>query len=195
MVLEAAGGLFADLGCFIELSAEEVSVFVNTTGLDFTGGAITIGAGSYTFGDIGAGDLRGANITGGLLAVSDFVSITGDLSVRDFSRSFTLADASSVDADVITVGGNDLTAFAGYGAVTADRPGTARLRSRAHRCERRRRAQLVALRGTADDVGIEGARRHPHGVRLLLEINRGSEGAGVIDFSADPLAIVVGATT
>ncbi|HEV8077503.1 MAG TPA: hypothetical protein VGP45_03870, partial [Marinobacter sp.] len=199
IALEAKGGVFADLGEFAGLSAAEASVFYNSTGQNWTGESLSVGERGYTFGQLAATDLSGVALTGAVLDVGEFARFSGDLAVRDTLETVTVLDQSGnrseLEVSVLSIGGQNLSAFAGVNAGSEDRTGLALtdvafgavfMASRATGLTE----SFVAVQASAGMAGLVGVEDLTlSGSFLNVEINRASEEGRLVDFAARNLAV------
>ena len=114
---------------FVDFTASNIALDLNlglgdsnTTVVDLSGDkALTIG--SLVLDNDGQ---RGEHISvdaTASLSVEDYFSVDGDFSIEKFSKEVTLSDASTINTDVFTIGGKDVTAFAGLNRTTTDKLG------------------------------------------------------------------------
>ena len=205
IALEARGGVFADLGEFAGLSAAEASFFYNNTGQDWTGESLSVGELGYTFGQLDATDLSGVALTGAVLEVGDFARFSGDMAVRDTLETVTVLDQagnrSELEVSVLSIGGQNLSAFAGLNADSEDRTGLALtdvafgaafMASRATGSSE----SFVAVQASAGMAGLVGVEDLTlSGSSLSVEINRASGDGRLVDFAARNLAVNTSAGT
>ncbi|HEV8078569.1 MAG TPA: hypothetical protein VGP45_09295, partial [Marinobacter sp.] len=198
LALEAAGGLFANLGTQLMLAADGAALYYNDTGLDWSGVSIAAGGINYAFNSLTASDRQGVSITGATLQVSDFIQAEGSFAITSGEQNLTLADGQSLSTDVLTFGGRGLSGFAGLDGASAARTGLvltdldlglALLSDQASTG-----FTWLVLQGLAGGVALEGL---PADIvisaeQLKLEINEASSGAQLIDFKATPLALAMG---
>ena len=118
-VLEASGSLYAVAGDSVTLSADTVSVRLNETGIAYTGVSIAAGELVYTFGTMEASStLLEVAIGNANVSVGGFVQISGNVAVHMDTQSVKPTGESALTADLLTIGGSDLSAFAGYSGGT-----------------------------------------------------------------------------
>ncbi|MFA7059770.1 MAG: LEPR-XLL domain-containing protein, partial [Pedobacter sp.] len=126
--LESKGGVYAQLGSDIQLSATASSILW-TNDKDVLTGAnqtITTGALSYAFSDelVDSTGIQEARVSGAALKVGDFFNASGDFAFHKSSDVvLTKTGAVTVLADVLTLGATGLNVFAGVNGGSADEMG------------------------------------------------------------------------
>ena len=134
------------------------------------------------------------------LAVENFFWATGDFTIRKTSATVTLSDSSSMTADVLTVGGNNVSAFVGLNGGTANELGLsltgvnfglALLTDQSN--STRKWTSLQASATGADFVGITGLTLNAGTVDV--SINQAASGTVVVDYTPTGLTVPTSATT
>lgn len=124
------------------------------------------------------------------LLLADYFTTSGSIAFSRSSSSITLDDASSVDVDVLAVGGIGLSAFAGINASRADRVGfdlsgvtfALVLLEESGASGR----NWVSLEATAESVGLVGIDGiGVSGSNLLVEVNLAASDGSVVDYATD----------
>ncbi|MBW6487089.1 MAG: LEPR-XLL domain-containing protein, partial [Syntrophobacterales bacterium] len=196
-VLEARGGLFAEIGSDVSLSATTVSVRMNETGAAYTGTSISAGNVSYTFESMVASTtLKEVSVGGASVTVGGFVQASGSLAVRFSTDTLTLDDASAVAVDLLTVGGSDLSAFAGYNGGTDYAVGLqltdvdfALVLVGEQMAAGRGWVAVEGSVGGASVVGVPGLTLAV--TSFGLELNLAAADNTVVDFASSPLDVLV----
>jgi hypothetical protein len=140
------------------------------------------------------------------IGVNGFFQVGGSLALRRSSGSVTLADASNTTTavDLLTIGGQGLSAFAGVNGGTANAVGMAlsgvdfALALASSQADPTRKwTALSASAASSSFSGVPGVSLS--GSNLAVNINRpdtggtaGASAAAVIDFAASPLAVPTG---
>jgi hypothetical protein len=142
------------------------------------------------------------------IGLGGFFYASGSLGFEKSTRMLTLSDGSKVSHDVLTVGGQDLQAFAGVNAGSADAVGFAlsgvdfglviaseRSASDAIPTSKPTRVALEAKAGSASLVGLpDGFTMEVHDVAVGINLADSVTGR-VMDFSAMNFAVVTGTGT
>ncbi|MEO0510569.1 MAG: LEPR-XLL domain-containing protein, partial [Verrucomicrobiota bacterium] len=203
-VFEVGGGTFEfGLGPLAELTVATVVVrYASETGTGIAADRVlSVGPVIYTFEEaIDAGEI-GIFLDGVTANVLDFVHVSGSLSIEKTSATVTLSDASSVDVDVLTIGGASINIFAGVGFGTDDAVGLSlenigfglALFNDSDDPGR----SWSALTASASALGFVGISDFlPTGSNVLVEMNQAASDDTVIDFSgANAFSIATGVTT
>ncbi|MEI7702628.1 MAG: hypothetical protein WCK86_22730, partial [Planctomycetia bacterium] len=134
------------------------------------------------------------------LAVGGFFNVTGSLAVTKSSETLTLSDETSVDVDLLTIGGRGLSAFAGVNYNSASQTGLlltntefALSLATDSRDTSRKWTTLQASVGSAALTGISGVTVLSTDLTVL--INRPAADDTLVDYSASPLQVATGQTT
>jgi autotransporter-associated beta strand protein len=134
------------------------------------------------------------------LAIEDFFRVEGSLGFNKSAGNLAVSDGKSVDVNLLTIGGDNLSGFVGNRAGTADQVGLSlsdidfalALASDAEKLDRRWTA-VTATAGQVALVGIPGVTLAANS--LGVQINRADADGDVIDFLATPLRVSTGTGT
>lgn len=180
-----------------------VGVDPQTRVVDFSGSPLSIPTGDGTSVDIdhdgAAGELRRA--AGTLdVAVSDYVSFSGDVAVESSRREdVKLADESMVNVQQLTLAVNDVSVFAGLNGGTVDATGLqlsgvdlAVVLSTNEADGSNLGYALQAEAGGVDLLGVDIANFDATGSNFTVTLNRAGSGGELIDFADAPVEVVTG---
>ena len=131
------------------------------------------------------------------LSVADFFTVSGDLAIEKSNAPLPLSDGTTVDADLLTIGGSNLSAFAGVNGGTANQTGVAlggvdfALALATDHLDGSR--QWTTLAAGADSAGLVGAPGVTvTGTDLAVLINQPDGNGVVANYAAAELAVDVG---
>ena len=147
-------------------------------------------------------DLDGS--LGALLRVSgnldinlfNFFQVTGTFAFEKYSSTVTLSDDTTVNADILTLGAANVSAFAGLNGDTADRTGFSLsninlgLAIFAEQGTNRSWTSLRTTSGTASFTGMTGIDLAVSGIEVV--VNQASQAGAVVDFAAAPFDVPSG---
>ena len=200
VAFEASTGLHANLSSDLSLYADEIFVSYNGTEADYTGVMWALGDVSYTFCDLAA-DTFSIGVSRGEIIAGNFFQANGSFAIEGRSQPVTLADGSTVTADVLTIGGEELSVFAGTRVGTVEATGVSvenvafavALVSEPGENSRR----WLTAEGTgqsASVVGITGVTGTL--TDMAMSLNLTSDDGSLIDYAAEKtiLTVATGAT-
>ena len=131
------------------------------------------------------------------VGIADFFNVSGNFGIQSSNRSVTLSDGSTVDAQVLTIGGAGVSGFAGVNGGTANAAGLALtgvdfgFAAAVDLLNGDRRWNTLQATATSvaalgiPDVTISGS-------NLAVSINRPDLNGVVASYSATPLNVPVG---
>ncbi|MFM7866022.1 MAG: hypothetical protein ACKPHU_17555, partial [Planctomycetaceae bacterium] len=132
------------------------------------------------------------------IGVADFFFVNGSFGVQSATRSLNLSDGTTVDADVLTIGGQNASAFAGVNGGTANAAGLSLsgvnfgFAAATDRLDGQRRWKtLQATAGTVAVVGIPDVTIE--GTNLGISINRADANGVVANYKNAPLSVPLSA--
>ncbi|MCJ8343961.1 LEPR-XLL domain-containing protein, partial [bacterium] len=200
VAFEASGAIDFNLGDAVSISADKVTVRYNDSGTSFTGETLSTAGLNYTFADLGAStSLNEVTIEGGKIKVSDFFTLNGDFAIKKEDATLLLSDQSEVDANMLTIVGANLNAFAGIGIDSSDAIGfnlqdvgfSLNIVSDQNDSSRKW-TSLKATTGAASFTGVDGLTADAS--NLLVEINTQSTDGLVIDYLSQALTVDLGSS-
>ncbi|MFM7919116.1 MAG: hypothetical protein ACKPJJ_02755, partial [Planctomycetaceae bacterium] len=134
------------------------------------------------------------------VSVESFFTLAGDFAIRRSSDTLQDSTGANVDVDLLTLGAENLTAFAGLNGGTSDAIGLSLADAGFALAVATSKANpaltwkaLVADAGSAAFVGPENIELTATGVNIA--VNRPASDGSLINFSADPLVIATGPST
>ncbi|NBO66315.1 MAG: hypothetical protein EBU88_15970, partial [Acidobacteria bacterium] len=98
----------------------------NTSVVNFTGNALSVLMDDGSTVNISHPGSSGALLkvaANATVGIADFFSVSGNFGIQSSTRSVTLSDGSSVDAQILTIGGTNVSGFAGVNGGTANAAG------------------------------------------------------------------------
>jgi len=199
------GAVSAQANDWFGLSGEDLSVEINLAATDNTlvnyaaqNLAVTTGPGqSYTFTMDGSlGELMQAS--GAIsLSVVDFLNIEGNFAFEKSSQALKLAGNVDVTVDLITIGADGVSAFAGLNGGTADAIGLSlggvgfALAFMTDKNDKTR--QWLSLKASASSFLFDGVENITiSGGSLAVEINKAADDDSLVDYAAQSLVIPTG---
>ncbi|MBV5304948.1 MAG: hypothetical protein JZU70_12255, partial [Chlorobium sp.] len=131
------------------------------------------------------------------LNLFDFFSVSGGFAVEKSTRTVTLSTGASLAVDLLTIGGNDVTAFAGLNGGTANAFGLSLTHVNFGLAvlsdATRQWVSLLATSGSISFTGISGLIMTA--TSLSVEINHAAADGTLVDYSPTTLAVSTGSGT
>jgi hypothetical protein len=134
------------------------------------------------------------------ISIHDFFQVNGQLGFEHYSRNFTLADESTVETNLFTVGASGLDVFAGIGPKDSDNAlgfavdqadfGLALITPK-DSSDNRSWTALKADAGQAGLIGSDDIEINAQNIGVNLNLVQ-NDNENVVDFASDPLEITVG---
>ncbi|MDZ7587486.1 MAG: hypothetical protein U0946_07060, partial [Patescibacteria group bacterium] len=127
--LEAKGGVFAQLGSNVELSAQESEILWKNSATVLTAENKTLATAglTYTFGDeiVASSGIEEVRVSGAVLKAADFFRAGGNFAFHKSSTTLQPSEGTEIQADLLTIGASNLDIFAGMNGGTIDAIGLA----------------------------------------------------------------------
>jgi hypothetical protein len=134
------------------------------------------------------------------LKIAEYATLSGAVGITQSIQTLALSDGTTVEAEVLAIGGQGLSGFAGVNAGASNAAGVSlgnvevAFAMASDRLDINRRwTSLDATAGSATLTGINGVTLTA--ANLGLVVNDGDNNRVVVDYSDSPLAIAVGGTT
>ncbi|MGV0990576.1 hypothetical protein, partial [Limnohabitans sp.] len=203
--LQATAGNAAFIGSQeLEISGKNFAVEINTP--DKSGNVIDFAKQNLTFSSAKSLKIAGKDgeisRAGGELKVNlaGFIVASGSFAIEKSTQELTLSNASKIEADLLTFGGEKLSAFAGLNGNSAAKMGfeiqEADFGFALISDKKDVSRQWVALQGQAKKVGFVGIEGFTASAKnLALNYNQADKNGVVVDFAAQPLQIATGETS
>ncbi|MCG8549230.1 MAG: hypothetical protein MI799_02375, partial [Desulfobacterales bacterium] len=188
----------------VTLEGESLAVIINTAAnddsvIDYSANPLGIatGPGTSVVCDMAGDDGELIRASGSLtVALFDFFTVSGNFALNKQHAALTLSDATEIDADLLTIGASDVTAFVGLNGGTADALGLTlsdvdfALALMAAQGGSGQWSTLYANAGSAsftgcDDIVLDAT-------SLSVRINQAQAGSVVVDYGVAPLEIGIG---
>ncbi|MBV5341721.1 MAG: LEPR-XLL domain-containing protein, partial [Deltaproteobacteria bacterium] len=203
--LESKGGVYAQLGSDIQISATDSSIMWtnNADVLTAANKTITTGALSYAFSDelVASTGIQEVRVSGAALKVGDFFNASGDFAFHKSSDiTLTKTGGISVLADILTLGATVLNVFAGVNGGSADEMGLTlsgasfALAMVSDKSDSSKR--WTALKATAAGISAKGMSDVTlSGSDIALALNLTADDGTTLDFTGTSLQVATGVTS
>ncbi|MEN9554689.1 MAG: hypothetical protein RLZZ232_975, partial [Planctomycetota bacterium] len=192
----------------VTISGSNLAVRINRTDLDGVVADYSVtplniplsGGSSYSININGAGGAL-LEASGTLtVSVSDFFNVTGAFALRRAAANITLADGSTKDVSLLTLGADGATAFVGLNAGMDQQAGLnvtnadAAIAIVSDLTDPTKR--WTAVEASLDGISVTGlSDLSITANNISVEINRASDAQAVVDWAAAPLVVATGPTS
>ncbi|MFM7071476.1 MAG: hypothetical protein ACKO38_06740, partial [Planctomycetota bacterium] len=168
-----------------------------TTAIDFSGAPIGFGTPTNPETSLNFSDKLLRLSATADITVGSFVKLAGSIAISKSVTTLELSDSTSLEANVLSIGGSNLSGFAGLNAGTAGAVGLSlegidfALAMATDAADSSRSwTSLDAVAANAELTGVSGFEIAAS--NLAIEVNRADENDVVVDYAATPLSIDIG---